>query len=283
MARTTRSASSTSTRWETCSTAFNGPKVSCQRRTAADSWKHSASPAYPPPEETVRTVVICTDILCNAEVMPGSDRCRRHTPAARIRELLNGTNGHHEDATVEALGRMDAGEPQQPATRPRGAAWTDDEILNAIRRWNIVHGEPPTANAFRNAHDGYPSLSVVTGHFGSWADAIEKAGFPRPQRGTASHRKRAGQEPLAGEPATGQPTGSSDQPTAVIAVHEPVTPPERTPEAASSPADPLPFSLALTGDFHRDANTVRQEASKLRRQAEALDVIATGIEQLATA
>lgn len=41
------------------------------------------------------------------------------------------------------------------------------------------------------------------------------------------------------------------------------------------------FTLALTGDFTRDAEQVRQEAQLLRRQADALEEIATGIDKLA--
>jgi hypothetical protein len=50
---------------------------------------------------------------------------------------------------------------------------------------------------------------------------------------------------------------------------------------APVPATMLGFSLALTGDFARDADRVRAEAELLRRQADALEVIATGIDQLA--
>lgn len=50
------------------------------------------------------------------------------------------------------------------------------------------------------------------------------------------------------------------------------------------PDDPPPaFSLALTGDFARDAQRVRAEAARLRSQADALDLIAAGIDQLEAA
>jgi hypothetical protein len=39
--------------------------------------------------------------------------------------------------------------------------------------------------------------------------------------------------------------------------------------------------LALTGDFAESAERCRQEAARLRAQAEALDVIADGIQKLA--
>jgi Homing endonuclease associated repeat len=55
----------------------------------------------------------------------------------------------------------------------------------------------------------------------------------------------------------------------------------RQPGSLSADTEGFSLSLALTGDFARDAYRVRAEAQKLRAQADALDTIAQGIDQLA--
>jgi hypothetical protein len=76
--------------------------------------------------------------------------------------------------------------------------WTRTRIIDAIDRWVTIYGEPPTvsewgksnplAPAWRKkrmaeARGTWPELRVVQRVFGSWADAIEAAGYPRPRRG----------------------------------------------------------------------------------------------------
>lgn len=53
------------------------------------------------------------------------------------------------------------------------------------------------------------------------------------------------------------------------------------PERAPSSSNAWDLGLALTGDFARGAYRVRHEAARLRQQADALDAIAAGIDQLA--
>lgn len=73
--------------------------------------------------------------------------------------------------------------------------WTRETIIAAIQRWNDEFGSPPRATDWnttmarqrgRKQRDKtiYPSANSVGGRdapFDSWADAIEAAGFPRPQ------------------------------------------------------------------------------------------------------
>lgn len=96
--------------------------------------------------------------------------------------------------------------------------WTRDAIVDCIQAFAEMYGRPPTApdwnpsfaaargdteRAARFREDGaWPFVSVVVREFGSWAAAIEAAGFPRPLVGryertpetrakaSASHRGR---------------------------------------------------------------------------------------------
>lgn len=77
--------------------------------------------------------------------------------------------------------------------------WTADIVLERIREWAAIHGQPPAAyewnpglarqrgclkeaDAFE-ADDRWPFYSTVREKFGSWANGIEAAGFPRPRPG----------------------------------------------------------------------------------------------------
>ena len=70
------------------------------------------------------------------------------------------------------------------------AFWSRDRIIEAIQEWADRFGTPPTApkwNVAASGHDSarwkagtWPHLSYVQRIFGSWANAIEAAGFPRP-------------------------------------------------------------------------------------------------------
>jgi hypothetical protein len=86
-----------------------------------------------------------------------------------------------------------------PATRPRRhrAKLTAEEILAAIRRWDDIHGEPPSmadwdpyrarriGQEWRIARydaDDWPSIKSVRNHFGRLSDAVAAAGLvPRYQ------------------------------------------------------------------------------------------------------
>lgn len=98
-----------------------------------------------------------------------------------------------------------AGEPERAATTSpnssemltgrRNTPWTREEIISRIRAWNAEHGAPPRANGWAHATGGNPAQSTVIKVFGSWASAIEAAGFPRPKRGGQRGSVRSKAEP----------------------------------------------------------------------------------------
>lgn len=82
--------------------------------------------------------------------------------------------------------------------------WTRERVIAAIQRWAAEHGRPPRANEWQRAHpDGWwPAATSVYrtstnpgAVFAYWADAIEAAGFPRPEVGkyerTSETRRRS--------------------------------------------------------------------------------------------
>lgn len=72
----------------------------------------------------------------------------------------------------------------------RGRAYTDEEILAAVRRWAREHGGvPPRASDWVRAGEYWPVASMVCRRFGTWANAVEWAGFPRPVQGVAARKR----------------------------------------------------------------------------------------------
>lgn len=66
--------------------------------------------------------------------------------------------------------------------------WTRARIVAAIQRFAEENGRPPLAPEWNSAGhgqngDGYPGPAFVIREFGSWANGIEAAGFPRPRIG----------------------------------------------------------------------------------------------------
>lgn len=112
------------------------------------------------------------------------------------------------DEGREALRRMDADEPVKvdeiereweridgrklhetgpkpkdeaaPSRRPY-AKWTHEAVLDFIRAFAAEHGRPPSMQESQDS--GGPYYVTVKNLCGGWADAVEKAGFPRPKRG----------------------------------------------------------------------------------------------------
>ncbi len=82
--------------------------------------------------------------------------------------------------------------------------WPRDRIIAAIQQWVVEHGEPPTQSQWGGSTAGrrdpvfvrqqkagvIPWFSTVAKEFGSWANGIEAAGFPRPEP-----RRRPGRAP----------------------------------------------------------------------------------------
>ena len=75
------------------------------------------------------------------------------------------------------------------AGRPR--VFTDDELLKAVRRFKRQNGRVPTMEDLGSEREpGYPSAQTLVRRFGSFASAIESAGFPRPSRGPRPARRK---------------------------------------------------------------------------------------------
>lgn len=57
-------------------------------------------------------------------------------------------------------------------------------ILELIQAWADVHGEPPRVNDWRHVKDTpWPSYITVIRYWGSWDEAIMRAGFNPRGRG----------------------------------------------------------------------------------------------------
>ena len=70
--------------------------------------------------------------------------------------------------------------------------WTREAIIEAIQRWAKEYGRPPSAIDWKRRGENHPASSNVyrSKHrsarhnaFASWAEAIEAAGFERPENG----------------------------------------------------------------------------------------------------
>jgi hypothetical protein len=209
----------------------------------------------------------CVKPMCMMTALPGGIFCRDHAPIAEVREA-------RENGGLEALERMDAGVPQQPS----GASpkWTREAVIEAIRDKTAELGHPPASKTVA------PVATAAKRIFGSWANAVEAAGFDRPTRGG---RPGVKQPRVRATPAVAKAASLSPAPRdaeAAAAASEPVQA-GRAVDVAPPPDGLDHFRLRLSGDFRRDATRVRHEAQVLRRQADALDQIAQGLAQLAEA
>lgn len=70
-------------------------------------------------------------------------------------------------------------ETHQSRPRKRWKIWTEEEIIEALRKWNEEEGQPPAYNdVSRGDHGGrLPSLTSIVSRFGSFRVAMQAAGF----------------------------------------------------------------------------------------------------------
>lgn len=132
-----------------------------------------------------------------------------------------------EAVTVAVEGPVEVGEPV------RRSSFTEQDVIQAIRNWHATHGTPPTVRDWHKARDGHPAASTVKYLFGTWGNAIEAAGYPRPTRG----RRRTAKP--AAEPVKKMP---GDVAVPAVPDRHAVTP--IITEIAASPLDQL-LSAAL--------------------------------------
>jgi hypothetical protein len=55
--------------------------------------------------------------------------------------------------------------------------WTDEDILDGLRRWEVDHGRPPRSMDRVGLNGEYPSPALVVTRFGSWRQALIAAGL----------------------------------------------------------------------------------------------------------
>lgn len=119
-------------------------------------------------------------------------------------------------------------------TSPASDRWNRQAIIEAIRAIAAETGFVPNQRHFNGpSTDKRPNLALIKRVFGSFGDAIEAAGYPRPQRGMAPRAVNtdSGREPQA-EPAGDQERALSLPPASPLAAG--------TAEEASRPEEPLP-------------------------------------------
>lgn len=79
--------------------------------------------------------------------------------------------------------------------------WTRETIIEAIKRFGREHGRAPVATDWLYGKhgvngSGYPWPGFLIREFGSWANGIEAAGFPRPFVGHNHNGRKIGRGPI---------------------------------------------------------------------------------------
>ena len=64
-----------------------------------------------------------------------------------------------------------------PPTRPVRRRYTDEELLRHVSDWVGAYGSSAAGyRAAAQTRPGWPSLTTITGRFGSWSHALQAAG-----------------------------------------------------------------------------------------------------------
>jgi hypothetical protein len=173
---------------------------------------------------------------------------RRHAQeAARAPET-----GPAEEA--DTAGDSDVGEDGGAASsaalaevsgaRKNGRRWTRETIVAAIQRWAAEHGQAPFVGDWKHTTTDYPSYGAVQRFFGSWANGIEAAGFPRPSRGKKRPKAAAPVvEGVVDPDVTGNAASQDALPGEDGEPQDSAPPPPRapsTPEPDEAPPEPDP-------------------------------------------
>jgi hypothetical protein len=108
-----------------------------------------------------------------------------------------GASARAEAAAHRVAAHPAAGKPRgkpravsMAESRARGAAtartvrWTRERIVESLQAFAAEHGRPPSCLDARHHVGRLPQQPTCARAFGSWANAIEAAGFPRPTRST---------------------------------------------------------------------------------------------------
>jgi hypothetical protein len=68
-------------------------------------------------------------------------------------------------------------EPHHRATPIRNTAWSDADLVRALKDWSRQHGRPPRRTEWLIAAPKRPNSQTVADHFGSWQAGIAHAGL----------------------------------------------------------------------------------------------------------
>jgi hypothetical protein len=169
-------------------------------------------------------------------------------------------------------------EPQREDTRMDTKPCRTPGCSNAA---NTRYGRGPYANLCDELC--IPKRRIEIGRINSAAHARRGAGAGKLAKSSGLAVTPAPPEATDGEspPPVGAPLErQAPEPAPAIAALD--ASPEPPVPVEAPPVDVL-GRLRLTGDFTRDAQRIRQEASVLRKQADALDQIAIGVDALAEA
>jgi hypothetical protein len=164
--------------------------------------------------------------------------------------------------------------------RPRRIPRTRDEIIEALQAHARENGGlPPTANEWVLMAADRPNREDVKREFGSWADGVEAAGFPRPRRGVParllaekdSSSERAGNpEPEEGPRSPTPDAGGLDDELPAMGARTQAAPAVGTGEPEQLPAPDPDERSAGVRDI--DVNAVRQAVlDAVKRLFELLD------------
>lgn len=142
----------------------------------------------------------CAWPFCPGEARTPGGHCHRHDspppPADTPPPTLEPGSLAHliPDSERDAADRVYAARAAaaRPAAqqRRRRQPWTREQVIDAIRRWAAEHGAPPISKDWQHWSPDRPTHDVARARCGSWADAIEAAGYPRPAPGPAPRQER---------------------------------------------------------------------------------------------
>lgn len=123
--------------------------------------------------ETVRTCAGCRTELDVDEA--------RHSPRCTGEETAPPATAQAAETTPPPA----APAPAADRRRGRGVArWNRGSVEEAIRAWAAAHDGRPPIQRNSTGDPLLPSLTSTRETHGSWANAVEASGFPRPTRGS---------------------------------------------------------------------------------------------------
>lgn len=123
--------------------------------------------------------------------------------AKRVRPCVDCGAPCNTDGSVSRPSKRCA--PCATAHQKASAKWQQNAIIDAIRRWNSIHGRPPKAQEWGSGRYGHldylsgtwPAWNTVAYRFGSFNAAIRRAGYEPERQYGGQPRKPLTKEVLA--------------------------------------------------------------------------------------